>query len=45
MTEAERSAKIVGIKLPLGFDLFDKVRESDCYYIDKTGLIDNGAAA
>ena len=29
----------MGIKLPLGFDLFDKVRESDCYYIDKTGFI------
>lgn len=29
----------MGIKLPLGFDLFDKVRESNCYYIDKTGFI------
>ena len=29
----------MGIKLPSGFDLFDKIRESGCYYIDKTGFI------
>ncbi len=27
------------IKLPLGIDNFKKLRESDCYYVDKTGFI------
>ncbi len=27
------------VNLPYGIDNFEKVRESDCYYIDKTGFI------
>lgn len=33
------------VKLPVGIDDFKKLRIEDFYYIDKTGLIDNGAAA
>ena len=27
------------VRLPLGIDQFEKLRTSDCYYIDKTGFI------
>ena len=27
------------VNLPYGMDDFAKVRESDCYYVDKTGFI------
>lgn len=30
----------MGIKLPLGIDSFRKLRTSNCYYIDKTGFIE-----
>lgn len=26
-------------KLPIGIDRFEKLRDLDCYYVDKTGLI------
>ena len=33
------------VKLPVGIDDFEKLRTEGFYYIDRTGLIDNGAAA
>ena len=33
------------VKLPVGIDYFKKLRTEGFYYVDKTGLIDNGAAA
>ncbi len=26
-------------KLPIGIDNFEKIRENDYYYVDKTGMI------